>query len=88
MEAAPITAPEPRSVCRVFRVPELLPPLIAITKARVLLGSRSSGSGTGVLGIRGVLMPLSGVGLPMEVGSTVPPDGPGVIVSPGTGVST
>ncbi|HCP23710.1 MAG TPA: hypothetical protein DIT90_06235, partial [Dehalococcoidia bacterium] len=73
----------------VFNELELDPPWTAMTRARVLLGIRSPGSGVGVLvGMREtVLSPVLGVGRrPVEVSGVLSGVSTAVGVSPGTGV--
>lgn len=90
MNLVPSISPVVESLTIVLRVPELLPPLTAITRAKVLLGSNWVGSGTGVSGMRRVVLLLSsGIDRRPTVGSgvTVPPVPLEAGVSAGTGVS-
>ena len=97
MNLVPSIAPVLESLTMVLRVLELLPPLTAMTSAKVLLGKNLTGAGTGVSGMRRVVVsPLLGSGRRTAAGTGVPSGGSGVTVSaltlaagvsPGAGVS-
>lgn len=79
MNAVPVTSLVPGVVTNVFIVLELLPPLTAKTKPKVLAGNTCAWVGTGVSGIHWtVSSPLLGKGLRPVFGSGVPVSGCGV----------